>query len=221
MSSKSPTYGEQGQPPFRKPARLRILALLGFGGMLVVLLGLLSGCGADSTTGEAVKGKNTKTSTSLPEKNSQSPTMLLMEGKGSSGPSGIAGIKKQPKDKSVQIPGKSREELKARNDAAVKKAQSRDFEVMPGVTREELKARNAAAVEKVQSPGFEVMRGVTREQLKARNAAAVEKAQSRGFEVMPGVTREELKAKNDAAMNAPKPLSVGGNREISSPAGGK
>jgi len=93
--------------------------------------------------------------------------MLLMEGKGSSGPSGIAGIKKQPKDKSVQIPGKSREELKARNDAAVKKAQSPDFEVMPGVTR------------------------------------------------------EELKAKNDAAMNAPKPLSVGGNREISSPAGGK
>lgn len=197
------------------------LVLVGLGTMMLAVCFLLPGCGSESTPVGSVKGKDAKTSSTPAVTRSQAGAMLVVGDKGASGAGEPAGIKKQPERNSLPMGGISREEMDARNAAAVKAGRSMNIEVMRGVTLEEMEARNAAAIKAARSMNIEVMPGVTLEEMKQRNAAAVKFAQSANIEVIPGVTLEEMKKRNAAAANAPKMPPIQGKRELPPSAGGK
>ncbi len=212
---------EKGQKSVRKRICSRLLVLVGVGMMVVAVCSLLLGCGSDSTPGGSVKGKNDKTASIPTAKKSQVPALLVTGEKGTSKAGEKGDIKRQPEQKSAPIQGITREEMDARNAAAVKMARSPGFEIK-GLTREEMDARNAAAAKLAQSPGLEIMPGVTVEQMKKKNAAAVKMAQSPDIQAMRGLSLEEMKKKNAAALaDAPKKPSILGKQEIPPPAGGK
>ena len=166
---------KKSQDLYKNRPWLTFLELVTLGTVVLAVCALLLGCGSDSTPGGSVKGKDAKNASIPAAKNSPAPSILMMGEKGAAGADAMADIKKQPEDKSVQMPGTSREEMEARNAAAIKKARSPGIEVMPGVTLEQMEKKNAAAVKMMQSQEFQAMRG-TLDEMKKKNAAAIANA---------------------------------------------
>ena len=137
---------KKSQDLYKNRPWLTFLELVTLGTVVLAVCALLLGCGSDSTPGGSVKGKDAKNASIPAAKNSPAPSILMMGEKGAAGADAMADIKKQPEDKSVQMPGTSRKEMEARNAAAIKKARSPGIEVMPGVTLEQMEKKNAAAI---------------------------------------------------------------------------
>lgn len=193
--SNHATQGQKDQALFRKRTWLRILVLFGFGGMIVTVLCLLSGCGSDSKPASV---KNEKAVATSPKNANSQAVMPLLHGQ--------KVLLKEPKV-SLNSEGKpvflgvTREEMEASVGADRKKFEStKGLEFFPGVTREEMEARVAADREKFkETSGLEVFPGVTREQMEAKVAADYSKSYPKGREVFPGVTLEQMQSKQQQA----------------------
>jgi hypothetical protein len=209
MLSKHDDYGEEGQALFKKPTWSRILVLFGYGGMIVTVLFLLSGCGSDSKPG-AVSGKKGKTAVAPDDMKSSGAAVLGNRGELSGG--GTIKRELNAVDKLGMLPGSglSPKELEERLAADVKRSESPNYEVVPGMTRQQMEAKIAAAQQeaqkKLESPNYEVVPGMTRQQIEAKIAAAQQEAQkkleSQNYEVFPGMTSAEMKHKVEAAKKA-------------------
>jgi hypothetical protein len=195
MSSKHPTYGEQGLAPFRKRTWLRILVLFGFGGMIVTVLCLLSGCGSDSKP-EAVSGKKEKTAASPKAMKSQAAVPLNNLGGGSGGT-----VKREPLSPETELaPGLTVGEVEKRNAATRKRVEDPDYELIPGITKKELDDKIAAEQKRLESGNSasqEILPGITKQNLDAKMAAHLKMTGSSNGGLS-GSTKEDLNARLDA-----------------------
>jgi hypothetical protein len=198
MSGKRPTYGEEGQAPFRKRTWLRILVLFGISGIIVSALCLLSGCGSDSKPG-AVSGKKEKTGAGP---NAMKSSVALPLGNLSDG-SGPGTLKKAPN----AAQGTTAEQVEEKFAASLKRRQDPNYEILPGMTKQKLDAKMSAAQQnlqkKLESPNYEIVPGLSKQQLEAKQAAAQQNLQKRlraaNDEAVPGLTMKELQDKIEVA----------------------
>jgi hypothetical protein len=186
MSSKHANYGEEGQALFSKRTWLRMLVLFGFGGMIVTILFLLSGCGSERKT-EAVSSKKEKSAASPKDMKSREalPRMNLGDGSWET-------VKKEPlKSETELAPGLTAAELEERLTAFRKRVDATNYEVFPGITKQELDDKMAAEQRRRESANQEIFPGITKQELDARMADHVKKRGSSNAG-LPGITKEEL-----------------------------
>jgi hypothetical protein len=177
MSCKHPTQGEKGQALFRKRSRLRTMVFIGFGGVIVAVLGLLSGCGSDSQP-DAVSTNKEKTTAGA--ELMKTPVALSLQNQG------VVvqrTIKREPLSPDTElVPGLTVRQVEERGAAALKRIQSPDYEILPGMTRQQLDDKIALARQNAQkeleSPNREVLPGMTKQQLEARVEAERRKSES-------------------------------------------
>ena len=190
--SNNSTHGQKGQGLFRKRTWLRILVLLGFGGMIVTVLCLLSGCGSDSKP-EAVSGKKEKTAASAQGMKSREALALKNLGEVSGG-----NVKREPLYPETELaPGLTVADVEERMAATRKRVENQDYQVFPGVTKNELD--NKIAVEQkrhesANSASEEILPGITKQELDARMAAHLKRTGASN-EGVKGVTKQELNAR--------------------------
>jgi hypothetical protein len=180
--------------------------------VIFLFLGVLSGCGSDSTSSSGIKDK-TKTVPPQTKKMQKAPTQdkaeaakaLFFEAQPGMDvkelAKQVAAAKKLQDPRLEVFPGVTLGELQAKHTAAAKKMQDPRIEVFPGVNLGELQTRQEAAAQKMQDPLIEVFPGVNLTELQARQAAAtqnLQKMQALRPEVVPGLAAGELKNKQAA-----------------------
>ena len=192
LSMNRYTHRAEGRPLFRKRLWLRILVLSGLGGMVVMLLCLLSGCGSDSKP-EAMSGKKEKTATSPKAMKSRAAPPLMNLGEISRGT-----VKKGQLNPDTELaPGLTVREVEKRMEATRKRVEAPDYEVVPGITKQKLDDKIAAEQKRHESDSKEILPGITRQELDARMAAHLKRAGSSN-EGLSGITKEELNARLEA-----------------------
>lgn len=194
-ASNHTTHGQKDQALFSKRIWLRILVLFGFGGMIVTVLCLLSGCGSDSKP-EAVSAKKEKTAAS--PKAMKSRAVLPLQNRGeASGPN----VKREPLRPETELaPGLTVGDLEERMAATRKRVEAPDYEVIPGITKKELDNKIAADQkrhESANSASQENLPGITKQDLDARMAAHLKRTGSSN-EGFSGITKQELNARVEA-----------------------
>ena len=177
----------------RKLTRLRIMVLIGLGAMVLLVFGLLPGCGSDSKPAGAVARKNEKAAkkSSMPV-----PVMFVKEGI-------VIELDKKAGDNSgsvsrrivVAAPGVTPEQLQANLEETRKLLQSPGYEVMPGFTKEMAQSKLEEAWKLRDSASSEVMPAVSKETVEAKLAESRKVTESSGYEVLPGLTQEKLEAR--------------------------
>lgn len=191
-SSNHSTHGQKGQALSRKRTWLRIWVLFGFGGMIVTVLCLFSGCGSDSKS-QAVSVKKEKTAASPNAMKSRPLVPLQNLGEGSG-----RNVKKEPLRPETEVaPGLTVADVEERMAATRKRGEDPDYQVFPGVTKKELDNKVAAEQkrhESANSASEEILPGITKQELDARMAAHLKRTGSSN-EGLKGITKQELNAR--------------------------
>jgi hypothetical protein len=162
----------KGQRFARKHICSKLLLFVGLGAMVLMVMGLLPGCGSDSTPGGSVKGKNAKQDVSAESVKLAAPMEVLIDQKGT-----VAGkVKKQPDVKRIEVvPQMSMEELGAKIAANAAMHDPKRMEPYPGggITHEEMKAKIAANAAMHDPKRMDPYPGggITHEEMKAKIAA--------------------------------------------------
>jgi hypothetical protein len=175
---------EAGRRLSHKHICLRILVLVGLGAMVLAVLGILPGCGSDSTPAGGVKGKKAPTATKSGAMKPQAVAPLLSD-REETGPGKKALVKKPPDSKDIEVfPGVTLAEVEAKIAASQPNPTQ---EVFPGLTLAEFKAKIAASQ---PNPPQEVFPGLTQEELDAKVRAAWQKPDLKlMMETLPGATQ--------------------------------
>jgi len=187
------------------------------GVLVLFLLGVLAGCGSDSTSSSGIKDKAIPPQAKAnkiqkePSQDNRGARELVFEvtpGMSAKEMARRAGAvaKKMPDPNFEILPGLTLKEIQAKQAAAAKKLPDPNFEIFPGLTNKGIQAKMAHA--KKPDANLEIAPGLTLAEVKAKQAAAERKRASSPPEGVPGVTLDEIKAKQKAAQQNIKDLRV-------------